>query len=74
MISTLVSPLGKHTITIPPDLIKESARNGKFYMTLAVSDLENAEQGYDASATQDDYWEVSQLQFTLTGKRTAESP
>ncbi len=74
LISTIVSPLGKQTITIPPDLIRESLRSGKFYLTVSVSDLENSEQDDDASATQDDYWEISQLQFTLTGKRTAESP
>ncbi len=74
LISTLVSPLGKQTITIPPDLIRESLRDGKFYLTLSVSDLENSEQDEEASETQDDYWEISQLQFTLTGKRTTESP
>jgi len=74
LISTVISPLGKQTITIPPDLIRESLRNGKFYLTLSVSDLENSEQDDEASDTQDDYWEISQLQFTLTGRRTAESP
>ncbi len=74
MISTVISPLGKLTMTIPPDLIRESLRNGKFYLKVSVSDLENSEQDYEASATQDDYWEISQLQCTLTGKRTAEAP
>ena len=74
LISTVISPLGKQTITIPPDMIRESLRNGKFYLTLSVSDLENSEDDHEVSATQDDYWEISQLQFTLTGKRTAESP
>lgn len=74
LISTVISPLGKQTITIPPDLIRESLRNGKFYLTLSVSDLDDSEQDYEASATQDDYWEILQLQFTLTGKKTAESP
>ena len=73
-ISTVISPLGKQTITIPPDLIRESLRSGKFYLTISVSDLEDAELDYEASATQDDYWEISQLQFTLTGKRTADLP
>jgi hypothetical protein len=73
LISTVDSPLGKQTIIIPPDLIRESLRNGKFYLTLSVSDLGDSEHDEEASATQDDYWEISQLQFTLTGKRTAGS-
>lgn len=74
LISTIISPLGKQTITIPPELVKESLRTGKFYLYLSVSDLNDAEHDDETSATQDDYWEISQLQLTLTGKRTAESP
>lgn len=74
LISTIISPLGQHTISIPPELIRESLQTGKFYLNVAVSELEDAEQDLEASETQDDYWEISQFQLTLTGKRTAESP
>jgi len=74
LISTIISPLGQQTISIPPELIRESLRTGKFYLNVSVSELEDAEQDLEASETQDDYWEISQFQLTLTGKRTAESP
>ena len=69
-----MSPLGAQSISIPADLIRESCRDGKVYVSLNVSDLDELRQDGNASKTQDDYWEISRLGLTLTGHRTAEIP
>lgn len=76
MVSTLFSPLGVQSISVPADLIRESCREGKLYVSLKVSDLDQSGQdnNEDVSATQNDYWEILRLGLTLTGRRTVENP
>ncbi len=76
-VSNMVSPLGALSISIPADLIRESCREGKLYVAVNVSDLDEVQQvtdDADLSQTQNDYWELSRLGLTLTGRRTAEVP
>ena len=74
-VKRLDSPLGKQSISVPVDLIRESLREGRMYVTLDVSEL-NESQPVDenVSETQNDYWEISRLGLTLTGSRVAEDP
>jgi len=76
VVSTLVSPLGVQSISVPADLIRESCRDGKLYVSLNVSDLDESPHAGDenVSETQNDYWEISRLGLTLTGSRTSENP
>ncbi|MBC7967351.1 MAG: hypothetical protein H7Z17_15655, partial [Fuerstia sp.] len=76
-VSKMDSPLGAQSISIPADLIRESCREGKLYVALNVSDLDEVQKvndDEDLSQTQNDYWEISRLGLTLTGRRTAEVP
>lgn len=74
VVRLLESPLGAHSIQIPADLIRDSCRHGKLYLSLTVSDLQKSLQPANASQTQNDYWEISRMGLTLTGKRTVEVP
>ncbi|MEJ7593148.1 MAG: hypothetical protein WKF77_16505 [Planctomycetaceae bacterium] len=74
VVSSLVSPLGAHSISVPVELIRESCREGKLYVSVNVSDLDEVRHDEDVSQTQNDYWEISRLGLTLTGQRTADVP
>ena len=74
VVSSLVSPLGAQSISVPVALIRESCREGNLYVLLKVSDLDEVQQDEDISQTQNDYWEISRLGLTLTGRRMAEAP
>jgi len=76
VVKRLDSPLSAQSIPVPADLIRESLREGRLYVALDVSDLDDSQQAGDenASETQNDYWEISRLGLTLTGSRTAEDP
>lgn len=76
VVGSLVSPLGAQSISIPADLIRKSCREGKLYVSLNVSDLDGSPQDAieNDSETQNDYWEISRLGLTLTGRRMAEDP
>ena len=77
VIRSLESPLGLQLISIPAELIRESCRAGKLYVSLDVSDLKALEPKDgedDVSQTQNDYWEILRLGLTLIGRRMADVP
>ena len=77
VVKSLLSPLGAQSISLPADLIRESCREGRLYVSLNVSDLNKSQHdadGEEVSETQNDYWEISRLGLTLTGRRTASDP
>ena len=76
VVKSLDSPLGTQSIPVPVDLIRESLREGRLYIALDVSELDESQPAADenVSETQNDYWEISRLGLTLTGSRMAEDP
>ncbi len=76
VVKSLDSPLGTQSISVPADLIRESLREGRLYVALDVSELNESQPAADedVSETQNDYWEISRLGLTLIGRRTAENP
>ena len=76
VVKSLDSPLGTQSISVPVDLIRESLREGRLYIALDVSELDESQPAADenVSETQNDYWEISRLGLTLTGSRMAEDP
>ncbi len=76
VVKSLDSPLGTQSISVPVDLIRESLREGRLYIALDVSELDESQPAADenVSDTQNDYWEISRLGLTLTGSRMAEDP
>lgn len=68
------SPLGRKRIPIPVELIRETCRSGKVYVSIVVSDLDEALGTAETTADQNDYWEISHLGLTLAGERTSASP
>ena len=72
VVSELGSPLGRKQIVIPVELIRESCRSGKLYVSIIVSDLEESLQTDGSTEEQNDDWEIFHLGLTLTGERSAE--
>jgi hypothetical protein len=68
-VSQLSSPLGSQTITIPTDMIRETCRNGRLFLQIRVSALEESMQASELSGEQDDSWRIEHVLLSLHGRR-----
>lgn len=67
---TLENPLGEFTVDLPAEACKAAAQDGRFYLQLAVSDVNGGTDPGSLGGEQDDNYRINQCLVILDGHRT----